>query len=81
MNWHASLVQLAYVSGQCGANLRERYVDLVRKATHSDGCGKCDQRHDQGVLDQILPVVVHQDLDFCCSFSSWSFMIRLSSPV
>ncbi len=46
---------LARVGGQLRADVGEGRIDLARDAAHSRGCGERNQRHDQRVLDQILP--------------------------
>jgi hypothetical protein len=49
--------------GDFADNLAENIIDAVRHMAHAYSCTKSDQRHNHGILDQILAIIVEHDLN------------------
>jgi hypothetical protein len=56
---------LGDVGADCGGDIGEGRVQAGGKSFHASGGSESDERNDQGVLDEILTVFLHQVLHLC----------------
>ena len=57
--------RLRDVGRQLGGDVGEGGADAGGERLHGNSCSKSDEGYDQGVLDQVLTLFLHQALDCC----------------